>query len=380
MIRLLIVALLVSPAGAEEVPAVIVKLVKAYRGDTRPGREQEGAENAKQFLEENYVPVARDFTAAWTKYDARRAEVTKALEAAAALEADKKLDEAIAALKAVITIVPADAKGALPEQRAFLEARDAEVPAILAWAKLAAAKKDVYAVPEIAAALYTRRKVTGDPEAEKLLWVIKAQASDVATMTVNRNDADEVRVGKLLYGVRDSERAGQELAWGYYFAADKQLGLKRARYEDSSHGKKGEWVIIDVPLSKLAGVNYKYSETNKYTVPINCVLTNRITGIDPVTGSVRYAEKCDFKEVTEKFEIKAALAAAPPAWAKPSADNADDDPGIGAKVTLIALVEHGGPKWVLTKAQVADFRFLGRAMTGGIPDLMRSITQPGAGD
>ncbi len=345
-------------AETKGVPPIITKLVKShYDADNGAG------------LLETFGATAKAFDAAWDAYGARRAEVQKAVNGAASLATAGKTDAAVAMLKTVITAVPRDEAGKLPTKRAVLEPRDAELDAVLAWARLAASSHDVYAIADLCAALYVRRKVSDDKLTEELLWFGDADGDQLKFMTSDDDDADEKRVRQAMSDALDLPQAGPALAMGFFRGAAAGLGVRHGAYEDISKGKQGEWVIFDLAPDAIDDKKIAFSESVSWSEPYDCRVTDKIDSIDPVSGKVTYVEQCKYREIKKHYELTASLAVAPAAWMKAK----------GTTVAVLGRVDRVGPKWTLSKAAVLDLRFLYSA-TGDADSNTPPTLDLGAGD
>jgi hypothetical protein len=277
----------------------------------------------------------------------RRAEVQKAVDAAAALEKAGKLDDALAAVSGVITKVARDDQGQLPTKRDVVEVRDAEMPAILAWAHLAEVKKDVTAAPDIAAAMFVRRKLADDKLTEELLWFGNVDGDQLKFMSGDADDKDEVRVRQAIGDAGNLGGEGRKLAWGYYKSLDVHFGVVRSAAEDTKKAGKGQTVLMDLAPDTLDAKGMAFDQTEKWKEPVECHLTDKLDSIDPITGKLSYKQACTYKTVTRHTVLKGTLAVPTPPWAKAK-----------QTMTLVAHVDTGGPNWKLSAIQVLDFRFI----------------------
>jgi hypothetical protein len=353
LLPVLVLAASTSLAAADGVPPIIVKLVKSHYD----------ADNAKGLLD-TFGGTASAFDARWKALTSRRAEVQKAVDSAAALEKAGKLDDAIAAVTAVVTKVARDPEGQLPRKRDVIEVRDAEIPAILAWARLAEAKKDITAAPDIAAALFVRRKLSDDKLTEELLWFGDAVGDQLKFMSGDADDKDEVRVREAINDAPNLGAAGSQLAWGYYKSMDAHFGVVRSAAEDSKKANKGQTVLMDLAPDSFDAKALSFDQTEKWKEPVECHLTDKLDSIDPVTGKISYKQACTYKDVMRHTVLKGAFAVPPPAWAKPK-----------QTMTLAAHVDVGGPKWKLSDVRVLDFRFLKAGDGNGTANILDMLGQ-----
>jgi hypothetical protein len=352
-----------ADAAPAQVPPILVRMINATYGPDPDGTH--GSPDTVKNLTAKYGKVADAFEARWQAFTARKADVDKAIAAGDALAQAGKYDDAIAAVAAVITPIARDTTGQLPKKRDVLEVRDAELGAVLAWSRYAEAKKDFSQAPDVAAAIYVRRK-TGSEADEELLWFGAAEEKSLGFLMGSEDD------NKLIKQViEDAYRAPQDgrfAAWGYYKSLDTRFGLVKSAAEDSTKVKKGGGVIMDITPTKMDEKKLTLVEDEEWNEPYGCTLSDKIDAIDPETGKVTYKEQCQYRSVKRHTELKGTLAAPPPDWAHAGGDDT---------LTIAGHVDAGGPKWVLSNVRVLDFRFI----KGGDDNAtMNILDQLGTGD
>jgi len=352
-----------ADAAPAQVPPILVQMINATYGPDPDGAHG-NPETVKELLAK-YGVVAAAFDERWSAVAARKAEVDKAIADADALAAVDRDDAAIAAVTKVITPVPRDEHGQLPKQREVLEVRDAELGAVLAWSRYAEAKKDVAQAPDIAAAIYVRRKL-GSRDAEQLLWFGAAEEKSLGFLMGSDDQTKQIK--QVIEAAYHAPTDGHLAAWGYYKSLETRFGLVKSAAEDSTKVKKGGGVIMDVTPTKMDEKKLSLVEDEQWSEPHDCVLTDKIDSIDPETGKVTYKEQCQYTQVKRHTELKGTLAAPPPDWARAGGDLA---------ITIAGHVDAGGPKWVLSNVRVLDFRFI----KGGDDNAqMNILDQLGQGD
>jgi hypothetical protein len=352
-----------ADAAPAQVPPIIVRML-----DSTYGPDPDGTHGSPETIKTQlakYAKLAEVFEARWQAFAARKAEVDKAIAAGDALAQAGKLDDAIAAVAAVITPIARDDQGQLPKKRDVLEVRDAELAAVLAWSRYAEAKKDYAQAADVAAAIYLRRK-TGTEEEEELLWF--GDAEEKALGFLMGSEEDNKHIKQVIEDAYHAREQGHLAAWGYYKSLDTRFGLVKSAAEDTTKVKKGGGVIMDLTPTKMDDKKITLVEDEEWSEPTSCHLTDRIDAIDPETGKVTYKEQCQYRSVKRHTELKGTLAAAPPAWAHAGGDDT---------LTIAGHVDAAGPKWVLSNVRVLDFRFI----KGGDDNAtMNILDQLGQGD
>jgi hypothetical protein len=330
----------VDPAATRDgIPMPIVRLVELHH--LHDGAAKNVQRNTQAHLE-RFKTAAQKFDASLTAYKARRDEVSTAVEKAKS----QPPAEAMKTLLSVITPNQVDAEGRIDVHRAFLEPRDAEIDAILAYGKLAATAKDYAAVGNLSAMLYAHRRVSSDECAERLLWFARENRKDLEGLgggTATDAIADVVRRA-------DGEvRTLQSLGRGMRKAI-LSLGVHDVLLYDSKSAKKGDLIVFQIEPKSIAAKAATVSEHNTFQVPYNCVETNKVAAFNPYDGRIIWEQKCDFRDERVNLDVKISLAAPAPGWAK-----------AGDRLWFLGRVEKAGPKWVIKDAAVLDWRFVGFA-------------------
>ncbi|NVB80756.1 MAG: hypothetical protein HOV81_20335 [Kofleriaceae bacterium] len=289
------------------------------------------------------------FAKNWDAYQARLAVVSPVVEKAAKLRAANKLAEARALIETVITPVTRDpSSGRIKLARQTVEPIDAELPAVYELIAIARAQNDMLRVVEASADIYLRRKVEPARDRELTIWLAATQYDLIQGLGVlGGKDVDDL--AKILGDAHSAKQAGAEAVMNY-LGAIEDLGLKRVLSDFEAKLAPETWVMMTWRdrTSSAKVQNNKLTSSKKLTwqIPYDCVVTNRIESINPVTGFVRYVEKCKYRTESRLVTIEATLAGALPAWASSKGDK------------IIARSKHGGPNWVLDQFAVPDLRFV----------------------
>ncbi|MGN6110267.1 MAG: hypothetical protein ACTHU0_34505 [Kofleriaceae bacterium] len=289
------------------------------------------------------------FAKNWDAYQARLALVSPAVEKAAKLRAANKLADARATLETVITPVTRDpSSGRIKLARQTVEPIDAELPAVWELIAIARAQNDMLRVVEAAADLYLRRKVEPARDRELTIWLAATHYDYIHNFGVlGGKDVDELT--KIFRDTHAAKQAGAE-AVANYLGTIEDLGFKRVLSDSEAKLAPDAWVMMTWRdrTSTAKVQNNKLTSSKKLTwqIPYNCVVTNRVDSINPVTGQVRYVEQCKYRTESRLVTIEATLAGALPSWASSTGDK------------IIARSKHAGPSWVLDQFAVPDLRFL----------------------
>jgi hypothetical protein len=289
------------------------------------------------------------FAKNWDAYQARLAVVSPVVEKAAKLRAANKLADARATIESVITPVTRDpSSGRIKLARQTVEPIDAELPAVYELIAIARAQNDMLRVVEAGADLYLRRKVEPARDRELTIWLAATQYDLVHGLGVlGGKDVDDLT--KILRDTHAAKQAGAEAVTNY-LGAIEDLGFKRVLSDFEVKLAPDAWVMMTWRdrTSSAKVQNNKLTSSKKLTwqIPYDCVVTNRIESINPVTGFVRYVEKCKYRTESRLVTVDATLAGALPTWASSTGDK------------IIARSKRGGPNWVLEQLAVPDLRFL----------------------
>jgi hypothetical protein len=337
------------PEDAHGVPPEVAEQIRATNGDATGIRmtdfdraaDHKSAVERRNKLFASYRGIVDKFEAAWTEFAARKAIVDKAVADADELVKQNKLDDARALLDGAITRVARDDKGKLPKvgkDRAFIEARDAEVPALLARFKIARTQHDWNAAVDVQANLVARHRIDQDQAAERLLWIAWDRGSQLAGYTASDAKA-WARV--QIDGAQAAVDGGGKLAGTLDFGATIAMISTAAKL------KKGDWVVM--PFIDKAKVNknaLSYKEKIDWRVPTECHQSNRISFIDDA-GFVHYEDQCSYEYHSETVTLDATLREAMPEWAA----------SYWKGVTIVGKVVSSGPHWKLTDTVVIDTRY-----------------------
>src|SRR5262245_44584935 len=148
-----------EPVDSRDVPPELVEIVTKYAGADH--------DQANRMFEK-FRAAAGGFDQRWKAYGEREAAVKAAIATATAQERAGNYKPAAQTLESVISRVPRSASGNLPRQRDLLEQRDAEFAAVDLLGKWVLAHHDSGRVQLVAEAYFTRHKVSGDRNAERL--------------------------------------------------------------------------------------------------------------------------------------------------------------------------------------------------------------------
>lgn len=342
-----------APAPANEtehsdgLPPKLVALVReAYSADPdRPGNEI-GPRNS---YFDDFRPSVTEFQAAWTAYQKRVGEVNAAVAKAAELERAGKLADARAALDAVITPVTIDAAGKIDARaRTPLDTRDAELPAIDAWVKVAFAQGDRKAVVEAGRHYWPRRKGR-DEETELFFWLAAKHDDALGRLVSQNNPGLRHEIWKIwdeaakVRGASPFDTEGERAA-GMYFASLQQFGLGWTTV-DVEEGKRGDWIMVRVEPATVADKKVTHSSTQDWRVPKRCWETEKVSWWDG-NGRPVYEQACEYTYHSRPIKLDAKLVEAAPAWAR--------DREV---VLVVGKIDATGPSWKLSEAFVPDLRF-----------------------
>lgn len=270
----------------------------------------------------------------WRPYAERTRIVATAIaEAEAAEQAGKHADARTELAAAITPTDPAAARG-------WIEARDAELPAITVLQRVAKAQQDWRAfVVDVIAVTWSRRRIA-EADRELAAFILRG---------AKQYDAGDDASGPTL-----------ARAWLNQLTA---AGLPAGVPEQELVVPRGTWFLAELPThnwqnqAKTLTLSAK-SLRFKLAIDANdkfCKKTNRVDRIDP-DGSVRYEEECTYKPRKDIYTAEAALAEAAPAWALEVARTG------GAKherlFVLGKLAAAGGPRsWRLQDAVILDLRW-----------------------
>jgi hypothetical protein len=337
------------PEDAHDVPPEIADQIRQHNGDDtvshmtdydRAAHHKWSVEHRNQ-LYATYRGIAAKFEAAWSEFSARKTAVDKAVADADELSKAGKLDEARSLLDSVITPVDLDANGHLPrfnKDRAFIEARDAEVPALLARFQIARAQHDWNAAITAKVNVTVRHRIDQDQPTERLLWIAWDQKSGL----VGYSSSDPKAWARL-----QVDAAQNAVDGGVKLADTLDLGAAHAMISTEAKLKKGDWVIIPyIDRPKISAKELSYKETIDWRVPTECHTTNRVSFIDD-SGTFHYEEDCAYDYHSMVVTLTAALREPVPEWATKSPRG----------ITIVGKIVTPGPHWKLTDALVIDNRY-----------------------
>ncbi len=283
--------------------------------------------------------LAAKFDVRWAEYLAQKTKVDAALQQAASLRAAGKLAEAKLALIAAVMPVDrlenggfAGVNTSAAGDRPMLEARDADVPALVELEDLVEATHDQRLAFEVAAALFTRRRVL-DRSEECVLWIQNSR---------NLGAYVEDRRSTALF-------EGRALAAGVYHrifsALAKPIGV---RPDEDKGVKKGQWVLASFLPDSIDAKQAKYTFDGSFPEFFNCAHTNKVEAIDLKTGEIQYEERCNTRMIKRVARVAISFADPPPAWAKERQETP----------FFVGRVVAAGPNWVLDQGFVPDLRFM----------------------
>lgn len=332
---------------SDGLPPKLVALVReTYGADPdRPGNEL-GPRNSYY---DTFRPSVKEFQAAWTAYQKRVGEVNAAVAKAAELEKAGKLADARAALEAVITPVSVDAAGKIdPRARTPLDARDAELPAIDAWVRVAFAQGDRKAVVE-AGRHYLPRRKGRDEETELFFWLAAKHDDALGRLTSQSNPGLRNEIWKSwdeaakVRGASPFDTEGQRAA-GMYFSSLQQFGLGWTTV-DVEEGKRGDWIMVRVEPVTVADKKVTHTSTQDWRVPKRCWETDKVSWWDG-NGKPVYEQACEYTYHSRPIKLDAKLVEAAPAWSRDR-----------EMVLVVGKIESAGPTWKLSDAFIPDLRF-----------------------
>jgi hypothetical protein len=324
------------------------------------------ANNQAPLLAE-YRACGATFGERWQAFSDRRAIAQAAVTKAVELAAAGQHAEAVAALQAVVTPVDAPAVDHLgrmaPLKRDLLEVRDAELPAVIALAVLAVEQRMMHLLPDLRVAFLARRRVSSAEPAERIQWlanhcgahVRKSQGRFYGFGAGQKPEAHQA-VEKVLGACGDAMDDGAKLAKGF-FQTLPEHGVTFVELGSKAAVPAGQWVILEVAPTKVTNKKLSYKKKDQWTEGYDCVPSDTIVGIHPVTGRFVYALRCKTRVKQEVITLTAALV---------EAATIAKAPGGGfAPVWLLGKLKAAGPKWALTEASVvalpagAHLKFLG---------------------
>jgi hypothetical protein len=324
--------------GPDGLPLGIVKIIEWKHNRDRPEQRARGIE----FELARWRPIGKKFDDAWAAYQARAVEVKAAVEKSDQALKDGKPDEARKLAEAVITPNKVSDKGQVDVHRALVDARDAEIPALLALGRAAAAQNDYLTVANLAQMMYAHR-IVGDESDERLLWIGRQNRNELEMLVASA-------VAQPLVQRADAEaRQLQSLGRGMIKTLFK-LGLKSVFLYEPKPVKKGDWIVFEIDPQKVDAKSATFAEHKTYPVPYDCYETNKVLAVDPSDGRVIWEQRCKYRDETVNLDAHIKFAGPPPPWVKP-----------GDLVHFIGRVEKTGPKWVIAEAAVPDWRFIGFA-------------------
>jgi len=303
-------------------------------------------------LMKKYEAIGAAFARRWEAYTARRAAVKAAVARAAGLSRAGKHDAARKALEAVITPVDLDQeRGRIKRRPASLLVMDAELGALRALAELAARARTPRVLVDICTAYAGRRQVK-DAASERLIWFAWKVGRRFGGLGAGQKSGASRAVSLAADAAYRQTLAGGFLARGF-FESMGEYGLRQARPARRRSAKPGQWALFDLrsgagALVTVTADRVTFKINRSWRIPYDCRETNKIDGINPVTGKVIYRKRCKHRVEKTKVSLKARLAAAPEPWAKERF----------ARVWLLGKVKKAGPRWVLTDASIADLRHL----------------------
>jgi hypothetical protein len=325
--------------GPDGLPLGIVKIIEWKHSKERPEQKARGIE----FELARWRPIGKKFDDAWAAYQARAAEVKAAVEKSDQALKDGKPDEARKLVEAVITPNKVSDKGQVDVHRALVDARDAEIPALLALGRAAAAQNDYLTVANLAQMMYAHRLV-GEESDERLLWIGRQNRKELEGLVLN-NDF----VPALILRADAEARKLQSLGRGMIKTLFK-LGLKEVFLYQPKPVKKGDWIVFQIDPQKVDGKSATFAEHKTYQMPYDCYETNKVMAVDPSDGRIIWEQRCKYRDETVNLDAHIKFAGPPPPWVKP-----------GDLVHFIGRVEKTGPKWIIAEAAVPDWRFIGFA-------------------
>lgn len=321
----------------------------AYQGESR------------ERLVKRYADYARSFELRWGQIQQRQREVDTGIKKAQELAQARNLPAARDALIAVLTGTSVDGNGKIKERPGILEIMDAELPALYELAKLARDAQDPSILPDITAALRPRRRLL-DASSEMLLWcsyqAALAAAKEEGSVLRSYGAGQVASIGRALGRIDDAveyllKKDGLLMAQGFFYSL-KDYGLPRAEIWVKDSVKAGGFGLFH--LFPPPGVMVKVADDGVFLkidvveqLAKDCHETDKVDGFDPVSRRFTYRRECKLEPHRLKASLKAALKSPPAAWAK----------GASRDVWLFGKVDKQGDDWVLSEAQVVDFRFLG---------------------
>ncbi|HUH06006.1 MAG TPA: hypothetical protein VML75_28645 [Kofleriaceae bacterium] len=294
-------------------------------------------------------PAVASFRDAWKAYQARVVVVAAAVERTKALEAAGKLAEARAEVSKVITAVPADDQGRiLARDRAMLEPRDAELPAVEAWVRITAALKDRKALVEAGRLYWTRRKVKSE-DIELWYWLAAVKSEVIARLVDNFDVGIRRDIFKLwdesarVRGAPPLEPEGMRTA-AMYSNSLIQYGLGWT-VVTVEKGKKGDWIMVSVTPVTVAGQTITHESTERWQTPKRCWDGRNVSWWDS-QGRPVYERECEYTHHARPIKFEAKLDGPLPAWAAGR-----------TKLLVVGRIDKPGPTWKLVDAFVPDVRY-----------------------
>jgi hypothetical protein len=331
------------PDDDHDVPKEIAELIRQYnqpdtvshRTDFDRAADRRNTAVQRNHLYDLYRSMVDKFEAAWKPFVERKAIVDKAVADADALVAAGKIADARAALEAVVTPVVRDAYGRVPKlkDRAFIDPRDAELPAAAALFKIARTQRDWNAAVAARVVITTLHRIDQDQAAERLLWI----AADHTTPHLSASTDATKAWDKA---AQDAVDGGDKLA------TSLDLGAAHVMISTETKLKKGEYVVMPyISHAKLTDKELSYSEVLQWRTPTECHKSNRVSWIDD-NGTFHYDDDCTYKYDSKKVTLNAQLREPAPEWAAKSYG-----------YTVIGKLVSPGPNWKLTEAIVLDLRY-----------------------
>ena len=329
-----------APIDRSKLPAKLAELLDALEGDP----------SSEHVLRNKYdkLNAATDaFAARWKAYRARKTEIDAVLAKLAPLEQAKSWAKARDLLESAIAPPVRNDKGKIVLDRTVLEPVDAELPAVHALIRVAAAQQDYHRLAEASADLYIRREVGEDREQELLVWLAAAEYDIVRGLA----QVDKPYVEPLLEQAFHAGQSGGDMTLRF-MASLRDFGLVRGRIETGGAYGDGDWGLLAfgrLDRAKVDDTSIAWSRKTTWEVPYDCVTTGTIDAINPVTGQVTYEQRCKFRRESQTVVLHAGLARPLPAW--------HNEMGM-ATPYLVARIDRQGPSWKLSRVTMPDLRFL----------------------
>ncbi len=286
------------------------------------------------------------FDTAWASYAARKRVVDAAVAKAEQLSEAGTHAEARTILEGVITPVRGSEAGELPKARKVIEARDAELPAVFALARVTQAQGDWLAFVSLASDLYVRRRVL-DIDNERKWFVTAADPKRVSQLAAGHTTQTNDTIRELRACAHEASHDGTTLVGRFKDTVWQEIEHGEVSFH-KPRNTKGAWVLMKVTPTAIDDSKIAFKRTDRWVEEYDCKTTNRIKSYDPIFKKFHYEMSCKTRNKSQLITLDGAFAEAPPAWST----------APKKKITILGKIAKPGPSWSLTDVRVVDDRFI----------------------